>query len=68
MTIENVTRRASRTMYLLSKASEGLSPLMHELKGEDNLKQLLDNLYLIDEAQKELVKILAQDNKIEIEG
>lgn len=67
MTAKNVTRRASRTMYLLSKASEGLSPLMYELKGDDNLKLLLDNLHLIDEAQQELVKILAQDNKIEIE-
>ena len=68
MTTKNVTRRASRTMYLLSKASEGLSLLMYELKGDDNLKRLLDNLYLIDEAQQELVKILAQDNKIEIKN
>ena len=67
MHIKNVTRRTSKAMYLLSKANEGLSPLIHELKGENNLKQLLDNLRLIDEAQKELVKILAQDNEVEIE-
>ena len=68
MTTKNVTRRASRTMYLLSKSSEGLFLLMFEFKGDDNLKRLLDNLYLIDEAQQELVKILAQDNKIEIKN
>ena len=68
MVIQNLTKRASKAMYLLSKAHEGLTPLMHELDGEDNLKQLLDNLQLINEAQKELVKILAQDNKIEVEG
>ena len=66
MTINNVTRRASKTMYLLSKAHEGLSPLMYELKGDDNLKQLFDNLALIDEAQQELVRILAQDNRVEV--
>lgn len=68
MVIQNLTKRASKAMYLLSKAHEGLTPLMYELDGEDNLKQLLDNLQLINEAQKELVKILAQDNKIEVEG
>ena len=68
MHIKNVTRRTSKAMYLLSKASEGLSPLMHEQKSEDNLKQLFNNLQLIDEAQKELVKILAQDNEVEIES
>lgn len=68
MVIQNLTKRASKAMYLLSKAHEGLTPLMYELDGEDNLKQLLDNLQLINEAQQELVKILAQDNKIEIEG
>lgn len=67
MVIKNVTRRASKAMYLLSKANEGLSPLLYELNGEINLKTLLDNLQLINEAQQELVKILAQDNKIEIE-
>ena len=55
-------------MYLLSKANEDLTPLMHKLNGEENLKQLFDSLKLIDEAQQELVKILAQDNKLEIEG
>lgn len=67
MTIKNVTRRASKAMYLLSKANEGLTPLFYELNGEVNLKQLLDNLQLINEAQQELVKILAQDNKVIIE-
>ena len=66
MTINNLTRRASKAMYLLSKASEGLSLLMHELNSDD-LKQLFDDLQLINEAQQELVKILAQDNKVEIE-
>ena len=66
MTINNVTRRVSKTMYLLSKAHESLSPLMHELKGDDNLKRLFDNLALIDEAQQELVRILAQDNRVEV--
>lgn len=68
MVIKNLTKRASRAMYLLSRADEDLHPLIHELKDEDNLKQLLDGLTLIDEAQKELVKILAQDNKIEIKN
>lgn len=67
MVIKNVTKRASKAMYLLSKANEGLQPLMYELKDEDNLKQLIDNLALIDEAQQELVRILAQDNKVAIE-
>ena len=68
MVIDNVTKRASKAMYLLSKANEDLTPLMHEINGEENLKQLFDSLQLIDEAQQELVKILAQDNKLEIEG
>lgn len=68
MMIKNVTKRASKAMYLLSKADEGLQPLIYELRGEENLKLLLDNLKLIDEAQRELVKILAQDNKVKIEG
>ena len=67
MVIKNVTKRASKAMYLLRKANEGLHPLMYELKDEDNLKQLIDNLALIDEAQQELVRILAQDNKVAIE-
>lgn len=67
MLIKNLTRRASKTMHLLSKAKEGLEPLMYELNGEDNLKRLLDQMNLIDEAQQELVKILAQDNTVEVE-
>lgn len=67
MIIKNVTKRASKAMCLLSKAAEGITLLMHELKGEDNLKQLIDNLQLIDEAQQELVKILAQDNRVVLE-
>ena len=55
-------------MYLISKAHEDLQPLLYELKVEDDLKCLLDNLKLLDEAQKELVMLLAQDNNIEIEG
>ena len=68
MVTKNVTKRAAKAMYLLSKANEDLTPLMHILNGEENLKQLFDSLKLIDEAQQELVKILAQDNKLEIEG
>lgn len=68
MVIDNLTKRAAKAMYLLSKANEDLTPLMHELNGEEKLKQLFDSLKLIDEAQQELVKILAQDNKLEIEG
>lgn len=68
MVTKNVTKRAAKAMHLLSKANEGLTPLMHILNGEENLKQLFDSLKLIDEAQQELVKILAQDNKLEIEG
>lgn len=68
MVIKNVTKRAAKAMYLLSKANEDLTPLMHILNGEENLKQLFYSLKLIDEAQQELVKILAQDNKLEIEG
>ena len=68
MVIKNLTKRAANAMYLLSKANEDLTPLMHILNGEENLKQLFDSLKLIDEAQQELVKILAQDNKLEIEG
>ena len=68
MVIDNLTKRAAKAMYLLSKANEDLTPLMYELNGEENLKQLFDSLQLIDEAQQELVKILAQDNKLEIEG
>lgn len=64
MIIKNVTKRASKAMHLLSKASEGMMSLMHELKGDDDLKMLLDNLQLIDEAQRELVKILVQDNRV----
>ena len=65
MTIENVTKRASKAMYELSLASEILQPLLYELNGEDNLKTLLDGLHRINSAQQELVKILAQDNKVE---
>ena len=68
MVTKNVTKRAAKAMYLLSKANEDLTPLMHILNGEENLKQLFYSLKLIDEAQQELVKILAQDNKLEIEG
>lgn len=68
MVIDNLTKRAAKAMYLLSKANEDLTPLMYELNGEENLKQLFDGLQLIDEAQQELVKILAQDNKLEIES
>ena len=68
MVIDNLTKRAAKAMYLLSKANEDLTPLMYELNGEENLKQLFDSLKLIDKAQQELVKILAQDNKLEIEG
>lgn len=68
MVIDNLTKRAAKAMYLLSKANEDLTPLMYKLNGEENLKQLFDSLQLIDEAQQELVKILAQDNKLEIEG
>ena len=67
MTIRNVSRRTSKAMYLLSTVSEDLSELLHEVKGDDNLKLLLDNLGLIEEAQRELVKILAQDHKVMIE-
>ena len=68
MVIKNVTKRAAKAMYLLSKANEDLTPLMHILNGEENLKQLFYSVQMIDKAQQELVKILAQDNKLEIEG
>ena len=68
MVTKNLTKRAAKAMCLLSKANEDLTPLMHILNGEENLKQLFYSLKLIDEAQQELVKILAQDNKLEIEG
>ena len=67
MIIKNVTKRASKTMYLLSKAHDEISPLMHEVKGEDNLNLVLDGLKLIGDAQRELVKILAQDNRVEVD-
>lgn len=68
MVIKNVTKRASKAMYLLSKAHDDLEPFMHEIEGEDNLRAYLDALNYINEAQKELVKILAQDNRVEVEG
>ena len=64
MVIENLTKRASKAMWLLATVHEGLTPLMHEVDGK-HLEQLFDSLHLIDEAQVELVKILAQDNELE---
>ena len=68
MVTKNVTKRAAKAMYLLSKADEDLTPLLQIGNGEENLKQLFQSLKLIDEAEQGLVKILAQDNKLEIEG
>ena len=36
MVIDNLTKRAAKAMYLLSKANEDLPPLMHELNGAEN--------------------------------
>ena len=64
MTIENVTKRASGAMLLISKADELISPLMACVPRGGDLTNLLAGLELLEEAQKELVKILAQDNDV----
>lgn len=64
MTIKNVTKRASEAMYLISKADELMSPLMACVPRGDDLNNLFAGLELLDEAQKVLVKILAQDNDV----
>ena len=63
MTIKNVTKRASGAMNLISRAHEKISPLIHCVDGDD-LGDLLAGLELLTKAQKELVKILAQDNEV----
>lgn len=63
MTIKNVTKRASGAMNLISRAHEKILPLIHCVDGDD-LGDLLEGLELLTKAQKELVKILAQDNEV----
>ena len=64
MTIKNVTKRASEAMLLISKADELISPLMACVPRGGDLTNLLAGLELLEEAQKVLVKILAQDNDV----
>ena len=64
MTIKNVTKRASEAMLLISKADELMAPLMACVPRGDDLNNLFAGLELLDEAQKILVKILAQDNDV----
>ena len=64
MKIENVTKRASKAIFLISKADELISPLMACVPRGDDCTNLLAGLELLEEAQKELVKILAQDNDV----
>lgn len=64
MIIQNLTRRSSKAMLLLSQAHDELSPLLHVIKGEDNLKQLFNGMTLMEDAMKELIKIIAQDNRV----
>ena len=66
MTIQNVTKRASKAMYELSIANEKLTPLLYVVKEEGDLKTILEICDSLNKAQQELVKILAQDNKIEL--
>lgn len=66
MTIKNVTKRASNAVYLLSKAAENLTPLLFKLDDEEDQKSLYETRKLINEAQQELVKILAQDNNVNL--
>ena len=68
--IENVTKRASKAIYDLSIAKDKFQTLMFDLRlneyDDECLNLILDGLAKIEEAQQELVKILAQDNRIEI--
>ena len=64
MTIKNVTKRASEAMLLISKADELISPLMACVPRGGDLNNLIAGVELLDQAQKVLVKILAQDNDV----
>lgn len=67
MVIKNVTKRASKAMYSLSELSEILNQLnsvIYDKCNDDDLELISEAHDRLDEAQRELVKILAQDNKV----
>ena len=65
MTI-NTTRWASNATKLLAEAVEEMSVLYHILDTEEDLQILRTNLQRIGDAKKDLIRIMAQDNGLEI--
>lgn len=65
MTI-NTTRWASNATKLLAEAVEEMSVLYYILDTEEDLQILHTNLQRIDDAKKDLIRIMAQDNGLEI--
>lgn len=70
MTIKNVTKRASKAVYLLSELSiilNQISTVIYDLGNDDDLELVSEAHDKLLEAQQELIKILAQDNKVLLE-
>lgn len=70
MTIKNVTKRASKAVYSLSELGiilNQISTVIYDRGNDDDLELVSEAHDKLLEAQQELVKILAQDNKILLE-
>lgn len=70
MKIKNVTERSASALYSLSVASREVNRIMYSISGTTIGDEYSDSLYyanqLIEDAVKELVRMLAQDNDVEL--
>lgn len=68
MKIKNITERSASALYSLSVASREVSRVMCSISGSTAGENYSNSLYyanqLIENAAKELVRILAQDNDV----
>ena len=70
MTIKNVTKRASKAVHSLSELGiilNQISTVIYDRGNDDDLELVSEAHDKLLEAQQELVKILAQDNKVLVE-
>lgn len=70
MKIKNITEKSALALYSLSVASEEVTRVMRSISSSTAGENYSNSLYyanqLIEEAAKSLVRILAQDNDIDL--
>lgn len=70
MKIKNVTERSASALYSLSVASKELNRVMCSISGSAAGEKYSNSLYYanqqIENAAKELIHILAQDNDVDL--